>query len=73
MALCPSCEYPISDDRERVGARCPSCRDPLYEPPGRFGCLRARTDLLALGGFSMAERAREADAKAVGIADDEIA
>jgi hypothetical protein len=37
MALCPSCEYPISDDRERVGARCPNCHDPLYEPPGRFG------------------------------------
>ena len=37
MPLCPSCEYPIHDERERVGARCPSCRDPLYEPPGRFG------------------------------------
>ena len=37
MALCPSCEYPLPDDRERVGARCPNCRDPLYEPPGRFG------------------------------------
>jgi hypothetical protein len=37
MALCPSCEYPIPDNRERVGARCPNCRDPLYEPPGRFG------------------------------------
>ena len=37
MALCPSCEYPIPDNRERVGARCPSCHDPLYEPPGRFG------------------------------------
>jgi hypothetical protein len=37
MALCPSCDYPIPDDRERVGARCPNCRDPLYEPPGRFG------------------------------------
>jgi hypothetical protein len=35
MARCPSCEYPIPDDRERVGARCPNCRDPLYEPPGR--------------------------------------
>jgi hypothetical protein len=37
MAICPSCDYPIPDDRERVGARCPNCRDPLYEPPGRFG------------------------------------
>ena len=37
MALCPSCEYPIPDDRERVGARCPNCREPLYEPPERFG------------------------------------
>ena len=37
MPLCPSCEYPIPDERERVGARCPNCRDPLYEPPGRFG------------------------------------
>ncbi len=37
MALCPSCDYPIPDDRNRVGARCPNCRDPLYEPPERFG------------------------------------
>ena len=37
MAFCPSCEYPLPDDREKVGARCPNCRDPLYEPPGRFG------------------------------------
>ncbi|HVS35343.1 MAG TPA: hypothetical protein VMS17_07145 [Gemmataceae bacterium] len=37
MALCPSCEYPIADDRERVGARCTNCREPLYEPPERFG------------------------------------
>ncbi len=37
MALCPSCDYPIPDDRERVGARCPNCREPLYEPPERFG------------------------------------
>jgi hypothetical protein len=36
MARCPSCEYPLPENRERVGARCPSCRDPLYEPPGRF-------------------------------------
>jgi hypothetical protein len=35
MARCPSCEYPLPDDRERLGARCPQCRDPLYEPPGR--------------------------------------
>ena len=37
MPLCPSCEYPLPDDREKVGARCPNCHDPLYEPPGRFG------------------------------------
>jgi hypothetical protein len=37
MARCPSCDYPLPEDREPVGARCPSCRDPLYEPPGRFG------------------------------------
>jgi hypothetical protein len=37
MAFCPSCEYPLPDDRDRVGARCPNCHDPLYEPPGRFG------------------------------------
>ena len=36
MARCPSCDYPLPENRERVGARCPSCRDPLYEPPGRF-------------------------------------
>src|SRR5260370_26620982 len=36
MAGCPSCEYPLPENRERVGARCPSCRDPLYEPPGRL-------------------------------------
>jgi hypothetical protein len=36
MARCPSCEYPLPENRERIGARCPSCRDPLYEPPGRF-------------------------------------
>jgi hypothetical protein len=35
MARCPSCEYPLPEDRERLGARCPQCRDPLYEPPGR--------------------------------------
>jgi hypothetical protein len=37
MARCPSCEYPLPDDRERLGARCPNCRDPLYEPAGRSG------------------------------------
>jgi hypothetical protein len=37
MAQCPSCDYPLPDDRDRAGARCPNCRDPLYEPPGRFG------------------------------------
>jgi hypothetical protein len=37
VARCPSCEYPLPDDRERLGARCPRCRDPLYEPPGRTG------------------------------------
>src|SRR5947209_9972846 len=41
MARCPHCDYPIPDDRERVGARCPSCHDPLYEPAERFS-RRAR-------------------------------
>src|SRR5262245_2834189 len=36
MARCPNCEYPVPDDRDRVGARCPSCHDPLYEPAARF-------------------------------------
>lgn len=35
MNRCPSCDYPLPHDRERIGARCPNCRDPLYEPPGR--------------------------------------
>jgi hypothetical protein len=35
MARCPTCEYPLPENRERVGARCPSCLDPLYDPPGR--------------------------------------
>jgi hypothetical protein len=35
MNRCPSCDYPLPRDRERLGARCPNCRDPLYEPPGR--------------------------------------
>src|SRR5262249_50674192 len=35
MARCPSCDYPIPDDRDRAGARCPSCHDPIYEPPTR--------------------------------------
>jgi hypothetical protein len=35
MNRCPSCDYPLPADRERIGARCPNCRDPLYEPPGR--------------------------------------
>ncbi len=37
MHHCPSCDYPLPSDRERLGARCPNCRDPLYEPPGRMG------------------------------------
>ena len=37
MPRCPSCDYPLPTDRERLGARCPNCRDPLYEPPGRYG------------------------------------
>jgi len=37
MARCPSCDYPLPEDRERMGSRCPSCKDPLYEPAGRFG------------------------------------
>ena len=36
MPRCPNCDYPVPDDRERVGARCPNCHDPLYEPPLRF-------------------------------------
>ncbi len=36
MARCPSCDYPLSEDRERLGSRCPSCRDPLYDPPNRL-------------------------------------
>lgn len=36
MNHCPSCDYPLPYDRERLGARCPNCRDPLYEPPGRM-------------------------------------
>jgi len=36
MNRCPSCDYPLPSDRERIGARCPNCRDPLYEPPGRI-------------------------------------
>jgi hypothetical protein len=36
MNHCPSCDYPLPHDRERLGARCPNCRDPLYEPPGRI-------------------------------------
>jgi hypothetical protein len=35
MNRCPSCDYPLPHDRERIGARCPNCRDPLYEPAGR--------------------------------------
>lgn len=35
MNHCPSCDYPLPHDRERLGARCPNCRDPLYEPPSR--------------------------------------
>jgi hypothetical protein len=35
MNRCPSCDYPLPADRERIGARCPNCRDPLYEPPSR--------------------------------------
>lgn len=35
MNHCPSCDYPLPHDRDRLGARCPNCRDPLYEPPSR--------------------------------------
>jgi hypothetical protein len=35
MSRCPSCDYPLPQDRERTGARCPRCRDPLYEPSNR--------------------------------------
>ena len=41
MPRCPHCDYPVPDDRERVGARCPNCHDPLYEPALRFS-RRAR-------------------------------
>jgi hypothetical protein len=34
VARCPSCDYPLPENRERLGARCPHCRDPLYEPAG---------------------------------------
>jgi hypothetical protein len=34
VARCPSCDYPLPENRERLGARCPGCRDPLYEPVG---------------------------------------
>lgn len=43
MARCSTCDYPISDDRERVGARCPSCHHPLYEPSTRKA-RKARPD-----------------------------
>jgi hypothetical protein len=36
MARCQSCNYPLPEDRERLGSRCPDCHDPLYEPPTRF-------------------------------------
>jgi hypothetical protein len=36
VARCPSCDYPLSEDRERLGARCSHCHDPLYEPAGRI-------------------------------------
>jgi hypothetical protein len=36
MNHCPSCDYPLPSERERLGARCPNCRDPLYEPAGRI-------------------------------------
>jgi hypothetical protein len=36
MNHCPSCDYPLPHDRERLGARCPNCRDPLYEPASRL-------------------------------------
>jgi hypothetical protein len=41
MPRCPHCDYPVPDDRERVGARCPNCHDPIYEPALRFS-RRAR-------------------------------
>lgn len=43
MARCEACEYPLSDDRERLGARCPSCHAPVYEPATRFS-RKARPD-----------------------------
>ena len=47
MPRCSACEYPLPDDRERLGARCPNCFAPLYEAaryprpvarPGDRGC-----------------------------------
>ncbi len=35
MARCLTCNYPLPDDRTRLGARCPNCHDPLYEPASR--------------------------------------
>lgn len=35
MNRCPSCDYPLPHDRERLGARCTNCREPLYEPATR--------------------------------------
>ncbi len=37
MARCPSCDYPLPDDRDKIGSRCQNCHDPLYEQPGRVG------------------------------------
>jgi hypothetical protein len=34
MARCPTCDYPLPESRERLGARCPNCRASLYEPAG---------------------------------------
>lgn len=35
MNRCPSCDYPLPRDRNRLGARCPNCREPLYESRSR--------------------------------------
>jgi hypothetical protein len=36
MARCPTCDFPLPSDLERLGARCNNCRNPLYEPAGRW-------------------------------------
>jgi hypothetical protein len=37
MPRCPTCDYPLPRERERLGARCPHCHDPLFEAVRRPG------------------------------------